>query len=933
MCDEFTQSLNWLNYAIKYYAPNLLVGLNGMAPSSSSIRANILQIMGTITCNGENVYNPDSQALPAPSPPTYYYDRLQPYSTIDEVSYSKYYNDIGSVIDANSAKEYEPSTISSLFSSNIVYENYYDKNQRQSSDSSQMKVNFSLSLILLLVFSSLSKSTKSFLLMIFITIYLAYSVNGEITDLRIAGLFPFTGYLSEYGSSEEAAARIAVNDLNSSFLPSFNYTLSFQSYDTRSSPSGSTQSLITARTYFNMFGIIGCHDPFASSSVALSSSLYYFPQISYGSRANFLSSPSEYPYFARVIPPYRSEGRAIASLIKLYDWDKVGLIITSDDYGTDTANEFRQQFNQTEITFVQFSPGEEELDAQMSVLRNALVRVIVLFAGSSADSATVLKEADRYHLIGDDFVWFGGSFISTSDLFYNQTSEETNKLVKSLAVGITSVKLKGGFGEKYNSFLDIWSQLNPEIYSGSGKKSIPIYGAYSYDAVELFVRTFVKSPLATLPQFMVNLGNTTFDGLTGPVNLNFTTDRLAIYDVVNLHDSNEGDKGFVVIGDWFEENANSSSNGFNFEYDIVFHSGSTEPPQPEVRPKVEYWICADREMKTDETGKIRLDAPGPDAKNIAAHYYCDNFMDCHNFSDESGDCASNYTAVFIVFGIITGILIIISFLLIPITIILGVVVKVVRVRTASPPFLTILLISIIVGYGSIYAWFGQPNAVACGFQPWLLGLAVNSMIAVLVAKNYRIWRIFRNPLKKKNIRDVEVYLLWVILMVPAVFILFLWTLISTPTALLTEVADDPHWVCDTGGFTGPPGGIVFFFIFVGYSGIVLLIGAIVSFAIRKVPSLFNESRLIAISIYNILFLAVIIIPIFFVLLKFNPFIGWIIRTLAILYAFTTTLCLMFVPKVIGSLRDLYRGEANVTSTNINTTTSNSLDSRLSTTIS
>merc|ERR1711862_681821 len=217
-----------------------------------------------------------------------------------------------------------------------------------------------------------------------------------------------------------------------------------------------------------------------------------------------------------------------------------------------------------------------------------------------------------------------------------------------------------------------------------------------------------------------------------------------------------------------------------------------------------------------------------------------------------------------------------------------------RVRSASPPFLLIIVISIIFGFASVYAWFGQANAVGCGFQPWLLGLGIISMVAALCAKNIRIILIFKNPLKRTTISDQMVLLLWLIMVIPAVFILFLWTLISTPTTILEKVDGQQHYVCDTGGFTGPPGGYIFFGIFVAYTLIILLIGAVIAFFTRKIPSLFNESKLITISIYNLVLLAVIIIPVYFVLLTFNP-VAWIIRSLAILYGFSATF-LMFIPK-------------------------------------
>merc|ERR1719333_1145891 len=173
------------------------------------------------------------------------------------------------------------------------------------------------------------------------------------------------------------------------------------------------------------------------------------------------------------------------------------------------------------------------------------------------------------------------------------------------------------------------------------------------------------------------------------------------------------------------------------------------------------------------------------------------------------------------------------------------------------------------------------------------------MIAALSVKNIRVYRIFKYPMTKMKITNFELFTLWSILMIPAVLILLVWSIVSTPTAKLEEINGEEHYVCTTGGFTGEPGGLVFFFIFVGYSAIVLVFGAIISILSRKAPSQFNETKLMTISIYNLGFLSVVIIPVFLVVQPFNPFIAWILRTCAILYAFTATMVLQFLPQLVG----------------------------------
>ena len=906
LCAEFAKGMDFLSYGINYYAPKLLIESNGFASISDEIIERIRDIYETISCDGQGGFHLNAPLPLSPRPSTYYYDSFSDFDTITTASYSTFFDSIGDTISASDADEYEPSTIDSLYESEIVTRNYYGFDDDSSAKSPIPITKTFLSLLSFSILFSLKLDRKYFIVL-FVIIGLSINVMG--TELVLGGFFPISGTFSAFGSSEEAAVRFGVSVLQEGYLQGTGVDLVYHGFNTNSAPGQGIRALTIARDQFGIFGILGCHDDLTTASVALTSGLYILPQISYAARGNFLSNVNEYPFFARVIPPYASEGTAIGLLIEQYGWKNVGVIFSSDDYGVLTTQAFRNVLvdNNVKITEAQYTPGTDNLDPQMSVMRNALVRIIVMFPSSPEDAAFIIHEASRYHLIGDNFIWFGGVFASTSEVYYNTRTKQTDQVVKGLAKGMIGLKLKGGFGEKYENFLDLWENLDYTQYSGSGGRYTPLYVPYAFDSLELFVRTFVERDFGTLDEFLFEMRQVNFTGLTGPVRLNENEDRFGIFDIVNLRNTEEGDHGWVEVGTWFETESDNSNAGFDFNYKVQFHDGSTEVPDVEVRPSVRYWSCKDREFKTDESGKIQLDPPGPDAENIADFYHCDTFIDCKNFSDETNECPeTNYLAAFIIIGVLAGLLIISTCALLPMIIIFGYVYKLIRFRSASPPFLFIIVGSIILGYSSVYAWFGQPHKVACGFQPWLLGLGIISMVSALCAKNIRIAIIFKNPLKRKTVSDGMVLLFWIIMVIPAIFILFLWTLISTPTTVLEKVDGQQHFVCETGGFTGPPGGYVFFGIFVAYSLFLLFIGAIISFLTRNVPSLFNESKLIAISIYNLVILAVLIIPVYFVLQNFNPFAGWIIRSLAILYGFSATLFLMFVPKIIGIVKDGFK---------------------------
>merc|ERR1712137_547182 len=304
--------------------------------------------------------------------------------------------------------------------------------------------------------------------------------------------------------------------------------------------------------------------------------------------------------------------------------------------------------------------------------------------------------------------------------------------------------------------------------------------------------------------------------------------------------------------------------------------GTTELPDLDVRESFSYWSCKDGEERVDETGKtITIHSPdGSNVDEINSSYHCDTFIDCKNMSDEMNNCSTNYLILYILFGILSVLLIFVAILLLIFVITFGLILNYQCVRTRSPSFLLLLLISTIIGFCSIFSYYGKPHPVACVFRPWLLALPTISIIAVLSAKNLRVYRIFKDPMKRVQVTDFNVLLVWVSLMIPAVLILVIWMIVSTPTASFIEVSDEKHYVCTTGGFTGPPGGYIFFGVFVAYSALVLGIGAVIS-------------------IYNLGFLAVIIIPVYLVVFPINPFIAWILRSCAILYALTTTMFLQF----------------------------------------
>ena len=634
--------------------------------------------------------------------------------------------------------------------------------------------------------------------------------------------------------------------------------------------------------------------PFSEVAVqtGLVATLYGVAQLSPLAGASALANEESFPYFSRL----GNDAIDFATIMKAallhygnragLGWSKVAVVAQITDFTLDLASAFVAM---EIVVYQSFLPDiTASIDAELREVQKSDARVIV--ASVFSGWLDFLSRCDSYGLIGDQYVYLGVPTLVSSPFFENK------ELSRGVLIPYTGASTKT---PEFGNLVPIWQSLDPLEYPMAGPGTFPSpFATKNFDVIitaakaiqEMNKQEKLDRPVAPEDWSSV-IRSTRFRGVSGEIQ--FDTDGNVIQETGIMFYSPE--QGWVVAGNYTKE------DGYREVRDVVWYSNATELPDLDIRDPIDYWSCREEKRGYDATGKvITLETPdGSNVDDIDYDYHCDLFIDCQNFSDESVDCSTNYTTVFIVFGVLAGVMILICIGLMLFVCIFGMVLRFGRVRHCSPVFLIIILLSAILGISSIYAWFGKPHPVACGFQPWLLGLSTVSMISALSVKNFRIWRIFRFPLKRVKISDWELLVYWIATMVPAVFILVLWTIISTPTAALRERNDEEHFICTTGGFTGEPGGLVFFSILVAYNAIVLIAGAIISFAVQNAPSMFNESKLLKISIYNLGFLSVVIIPVYFVLVPFNPFSAWILRSCAVLYAFSATVFLQFAPMIFA----------------------------------
>ena len=611
---------------------------------------------------------------------------------------------------------------------------------------------------------------------------------------------------------------------------------------------------------------------------------------------------TNFPNFFRLTPPSIGQVLSMRDTILYYigiqsGWNTVAVLSTTDGFGVSMASSFIENAT-PEITIASYrqyiaDPSlYDNLLKEMDEIKNSGARVIVSFTFDEWEITA--GAANQTGIIGENYVWF----VPNSIVSLRFDTEELRQLSRGIIGTIQ------GFieNEQSRAFEARWLSLDPAEIPVAGPGNPPLdYTRLYYDmvitaakAIELLQSegNFHLHSRISGEIWADALHRVEFEGISEYIKFDANGDLQAAYNV-RFYDPETA--SWELSATW------EAASGYSHLSDVVWSDNTTEVPDLDIRAPFDYYSCHDKKFRTDETGKtISLHTPdGSDVDDIDSEYYCDHFIDCDNMSDEGHGCHSNVIVLFIVFGTLTGIFMLLALIFAALVVVFGIILEYRRLRAASPPFLVLILLSVFIGFSSNFAWFGKPHPVACAFQPWLLGLPALSMIVALGAKNFRLWRIFRFPMDKVKISDMELFGLWFVLMLPAVIIVTVWTIVSTPTAAVEEHDGKDHFVCTTGGFTGTPGGIIFFSIFVFYGAIVLAFGIFITIVSRKVPSRFNESKLVAISIYNLSLLSVVVIPVYMVVVEYNPFLAWIIRACAITYAFGATMLLQFLPIFVG----------------------------------
>eukprot|EP00026_Physarum_polycephalum_P014432 Phypoly_transcript_14946.p1 GENE.Phypoly_transcript_14946~~Phypoly_transcript_14946.p1 ORF type:complete len:270 (+),score=23.43 Phypoly_transcript_14946:1-810(+) len=182
----------------------------------------------------------------------------------------------------------------------------------------------------------------------------------------------------------------------------------------------------------------------------------------------------------------------------------------------------------------------------------------------------------------------------------------------------------------------------------------------------------------------------------------------------------------------------------------------------------------------------------------------------------------------------------------------------------------------------------QPTDSLCVAYPWFLGIGFMLVYGCLFLRTWALFQVFRaaEQMKRTNLNPVFIMRILGLFIACEAVLLIVWTAVDPPKVEIITVGDTHRQHrCSAGN-------IVFWAVFIGYKGVWMLFGAIISFLVRNVREDYNQSAGLGMAVYNVFSVTLIAVVLGFILHD-TPNVIVVIQVLAILLAFTTTLILLF----------------------------------------
>ena len=226
------------------------------------------------------------------------------------------------------------------------------------------------------------------------------------------------------------------------------------------------------------------------------------------------------------------------------------------------------------------------------------------------------------------------------------------------------------------------------------------------------------------------------------------------------------------------------------------------------------------------------------------------------------------------------------------------------IKAASPTFTLLILAGCQLAVTSCFMPVVSSTQSDCTAYAWTLSEGCTLLFASLIAKTWRIARIFESrKMRVRVIRNTRLALPVLVAVIGEMVFNAVWVAVDPlrPMPFVSSSDGVSYVACSCSHAS------VWYAVEFGTKGAMLLWGVSLASQVRKVPAAFNDSQFIGLAAYNVVFCGLAVLSLAF-LLSVTPTAIYLMRSLAVLWCVLVTAALMIVPKLLAHV---YKGQTAV----------------------
>eukprot|EP00026_Physarum_polycephalum_P004561 Phypoly_transcript_04583.p1 GENE.Phypoly_transcript_04583~~Phypoly_transcript_04583.p1 ORF type:complete len:706 (-),score=69.02 Phypoly_transcript_04583:30-1877(-) len=544
--------------------------------------------------------------------------------------------------------------------------------------------------------------------------------------------------------------------------------------------------------------------------------------------------------------------RYASEILKITD---VALVYQDDDFGTGNFNAYNTYAKQYGINVNAFevqSLGVNFYDQAVQV-KNASNRIIVLMT-EYAEGLVFLQNASTVGLTGPNYLWMFSQVWTQGFARIKQPPQ-----IMEMVQGSILFKPNADLTD-FSAVLQ--SQYNPADWGDTTNTKTVIdtiswYLADSIFSIALGLDKYIKdgNNMAKINGTILHnaICVQSFIGVSGQVVFDSNCDRIGTYLVLNYQNNATNLTKIRTYSPYVNGGKGNFSEPLS---EVYYYDGSTHRPRD--------LPCQCKHGKCDGYSQTCL---------------CDDGWVGDICQDKDHSVALGITL-----GIILGISIIIS--------IFAFLILMFRKQSfaeKSPLFCGIIIIGTIFAYIGALTLLPAATDNLCMSFPWLVGIGFTFVFGCLFLKTWRVYHIIDTSMKMERVKITNFYiirLVGVALLIEVIFMI-VWT--------ATHPLKHRSFRYDGGNYSLQCYGDhqeVYWAVFAGYKLCWMIFGAVMAVKTRYYYDEYNDSKAIAMSIYNAIATLAIGVPIAVVLRNFE-YVVTVIEVAIVVVMFNFTLISIF----------------------------------------